>query len=168
MNGVAQRYASQLRANVKSILDKPKFKNEGFLASSVTVKIKPANAYEAPVIVLEFEDYGEFIGKRKLLFTKQPPLDKITKWVQSRGLSDGSHPVPGYTNDASNLPEFKRAERIAFAIAKSKKADTDKRKPKKWKKESFPNVLRAMNAETLGKFASHIELLFKQSIETGQ
>lgn len=166
MNSVAQRYAAQLRANVKSILDKAEFKDRGFLSSSVTVKVKPANDYEAPIIVLEFEDYGEFIGKRKLLFTKQPNISP--QWVIDQGLADGSHPVPGYTNGAPNLPEFKRAKRISFAIGKSKKADTDKRKPKKWKKESFPDVLRAMNAETLDKFASHIELLFKQSIETGQ
>ena len=166
MNSVAQRYAAELRANVKSILDKPKFKNRGFLSSSVTVKVKEANAYEPPVIILEFEDYGEFIGKRKLLFTKQAKIPP--KWVIDQGLADGSHPVPGYTNGAPNLPAFKRAERIAFAIGKSKKADTDKRKPKRWKKESFPDVLRAMNNETYEKFAEHIELLFKQSIETGQ
>lgn len=165
MNNVAIRYADELRASIKSILDKPEFKYKGVLSSSVTVKVKEANAYEAPVIVLEFEDYGEFIGKRRLLFTKLPIFKGGPEWVQAKGLAGSSNPVPGYTNGAPNLPEFKRAKRIAFAIAKSKKADTGKRKPKRWKKEAFPSVLKAMNEETLSQFAFHIEKLFKESIE---
>lgn len=167
MNNVAFRFAGELRAKVKSVLNSPQFRLTGRLASSVRIRVEPASAYEPPVILLEFDEYGEFIGKRKLLFTKIAPIQNITQWVEDRGLDDGHHPVPGYTNGAPNLPDYKRAERIAWAIAISKKNETAKTRRKAWKKESFPDVLRAMNQETLVQFAGHIERLFKQSLETG-
>lgn len=165
MNNVAYHYAGELRTKIPAVLQQDKYRSSGILASSVRVRVKEANAYKPPLITIEVEEYGEFIGKRKLLFTKQPLLKTLTEWVEREGLADGSHPVPGYINGAPKLPSFKRAERIAFAMARSKKNDTDKRKPKQWKKESLPTVLSAMNTETMTQFASHIERLFKESLE---
>ncbi len=167
MNNVAFRFAHELRLNVRSVLTSPEFRYMGGLAASARTRVQLASAYEPPVIILEFEDYGEFIGKRKLLFTEIAPIQNLTKWVQDRGLDDGSHPVPGYTNGAPNLPAYKRASRIAWAIAISKKNETSKRLPKRWKRKALPQVLRDMNKETLRQFAWHIERLFKQSLETG-
>lgn len=165
MNNVAYHFVGRFRDNIKSVLSKDKYRSSGLLESSVKVTVKEATGYNPPVINIEVEEYGEFIGKRKLLFTKLPPIDELRKWVEREGLADSSAPVPGYKNGAPKLPAFKRAERIAFAIAISKKKETDKRVPKKWKKESFPEVLKAMNAETLTGFAVHIERLFKESLE---
>lgn len=168
MNNVAFHFSHELRMKVHATLKEDKYRSSGYLESSVRVSVKEANAYEPPVIMLEFEEYGEFIGKRKLLFPKQPPVDKLKEWVEREGLADSSAPVPGYKNGAPKLPAFKRAERIAFAIAISKKKDTVKFRRKAWKKESFPDVLKAMNEETYAQFAVHIERLFKESLENLQ
>lgn len=129
MNNMAYYFAHKLRMNVQAILKKDKYRSSGELEKSVRVRVKEANAYEPPVIIMEVEDYGEFIGKRKLLFPRQPPLKPLIEWVQREGLvADSSAPVLGYKNGAPKLDRFKRAERIAFAIAiaKSKKQVTVK------------------------------------------
>lgn len=165
MNNIASRYASELRAAIRVELNKAKNQSSGALAGSVKVSVKRADGYNPPLITVDYFEYGEFIGKRKLLWTKLPLVDKIREWVHRKGLA-GFGNVPGYTNGASGLSDFKKAERIAWAIAKEKrKNDTFKRHP--WKKESLPSVLKKMNIETMTSFADHIEHLFKLSLEKG-
>ena len=135
------------------------------LANTVHVSVTKATDYEPPVINLEFEEYGEFIGKRKMLWVKLPPIDKMVEFIKKKGI-DVNNKVPGYKNGAPNLPEFKKIERIAWAIAKKKrKYNTFRRIP--WKKESFPETLRKMNNETIEKFRDHIEQVIASSIEKG-
>lgn len=55
MNNVAYHYAHELRLNVRSVLERPEYKDRGILVSSVRISVKKANAYEPPVIKLEFE-----------------------------------------------------------------------------------------------------------------
>lgn len=166
MNNVAYRYAGRLRQNIKQVLSQPKYRASGMLESSIQVSVEEATGYKPPNINIQFVGYGDFIGKRKLLWTKVPPIEDLKVWVELRGRDDGSAPVPGYKNGAPNLPSFKRAERIAYAIAVTKRRD-DKFKRQPWKKESLPSVLKEMNAETYAQFGDHIEKLLAEAISKG-
>jgi len=168
MNNVAYHFAIRLENNVKSVLNQEKYKSSGALAGSVRIKVKEADGYNSPVINLTVLEHGEYIGKRKLLWTKTPPASELTEWVQKNGYSDGSGNVPGYRNGAPKLSNFQRAERIAWAIAISKRKNDTRFRRQTWKKESFPDVLKAMNQKTMQEFGAHIERLFKESLEKGR
>jgi hypothetical protein len=163
MNALADRYAAELRNAVSKELSKPSYKSSGMLASSVKVSVTPSTGYKPPVINLEVADYGELIGKRKMLWVKQPPLQKMIDHIQKKNISLTK--IPGYVSGAPNLPESKKIERVAFAMAvKKRRDDTFKRRP--WKKQSFPDVLRKLNSETIEKFGGHIERMLASSIAT--
>lgn len=165
MNNVAYMYVEILRDEVVKVLSKEKNIDSGALRNSISARIRKATDAAPPALVLKFLDYGEYIGKKKLLWTKLPSVAKLTEWVIRQGYADLSKPVPGYKNGKSfNLSQEKRAARIAWAIAINKK-NTDKFRRIPWKKEAFPQVLGRMNTETTKQFAAMMEILFKESLE---
>jgi len=152
MNFIAFQFANRLRESLNQEL--LIFKVTGELQGSVEVSVIPADFDEPPIITAEYEGYGEFIGKRKLLWVKVPPIEKLIQYVQDKNLTSKGR-IPGYVGDAPNLSEFKKAERIAWAIAISKqKNDTFKRRP--WKKKALPDVLNDLNRTVLAEFANEM------------
>ncbi len=160
MNQLASKYAGQLKAAMEAAIGK--FSSTGALQGSVRVSVINAQGDQPPVIRAEFFQYGEYIGKRKLLWVKLPPIDKIREFVEKRGLTTGGR-VPGYKNGAPNLPDFKKAERIAWAIALDKRKN-DTHRPKRWKRQALPDVLRALNEEVLREFAKETAEILATSI----
>jgi hypothetical protein len=165
MNILAYQYAEKLRKTINQELSKPKIMASGNLKSSVRVTVQEAKGYQAPIIHIEYAEYGEFIGKRKLLWTKLPPVDEIKEWVLKRGIHQNGK-IPGYTNGAPNLPDFKKAEQIAWAIAKNKR-ENDKFKRHAWKKASLPEILSEINNENgplFREYTEHIEEVLSKAI----
>lgn len=160
MNQVAYRYAGQFKSSVEAAI--AKFSLTGKLKSSVKVNVIKAQGDNPPVIEVDFEEYGELIGKKKILWTKLPPVDKLKEFVEKKGLANKGN-IPGYAGAADNLPEYKKVERIAWAIAKDKRKN-DTHKPKRWKKEALPSVLRKLNAEVTEQFAAEVAKILAENI----
>ena len=166
LNEIANRYAPQFKAAVKQAFLDPKYKATGELGISVKVKVVPANDNEAPKIVLYYEQYGEYLGLRRLTWTKQPPIDEIAEWVKAKGAGFREKAIPGYANGAPNLSQDKKDKRIAFAIAKALKFRERFTRRYKWKSASLPTILKPMNRDLIDAWREETEQLIAKSLTT--
>lgn len=161
MNEVAYKYAKVFLARAVNALKAKS--STGALHDSVVAEVRKATDTEPPVIELRFLEYGEYIGKKKLLWTKQPPVDELKDWAIRRGIDNNR--IPGYKpGTISNLSQEKKATRVAWAVAIFKRRENSlKRIP--WKRDTFKGILKQMNDETTREFAVILEQLFAESIE---
>ncbi|MCO6367863.1 hypothetical protein GBO34_00860 [Roseivirga pacifica] len=165
LNSIAHSYAARFQQSVKSALANNKFKDTGHLSVSAKARVIPATERTAPEIVVEYFEYGEYLGKRKLIFTKQPPVSALVPWVKRKiGNSDL---IPGYRQGVTpGISEDKRATRIAFAISKQLKFRQKFTRRYKWKREALLDVLRSMNLELEQAWANKTAQLLAQSLST--
>lgn len=163
LNRLAWQYAPKFEAKVRAELSLKKYRASGALASSVKSVVKPATQTTAPEIYIEYEEYGEYLNKKNLIYVKMPPVDGVLEWVQT-GKFRKRH-VPGYADGAvPKISEQAQDERIAWAIARSIKEKNHKRKA--WKRAALPKLLRRMNEELTEAWAKKTEEILTESIST--
>jgi hypothetical protein len=161
---IAQQYGRQYLSQARSVLSQKKFKATGDLANSVKLQIIPGNAETSPQIKLVYDEVGEYIGSRRLIYTKQAPADAMLEYVRSPKFKQKS--IPGYSAGSTpTISKEKQQERIAFAIARSKYKD-QKHRRKKWKREFLPELLSSMNDKLVRAWAEESEKIIAASITT--
>jgi hypothetical protein len=160
LNVLARTYASQFQASVNRELDK--IRATGQLQNSVEVVVILATANTAPEIKIEYAEHGEFIGKRKLLFTKLVPPDQLMEWMEAENFVPSR--IPGYKNgSAPNLTTEQKRKRFAFATAMDKKQN-DTWKPKRWKRLALRDVLKMMNQDIIRAYTQEVEKILAREI----
>jgi hypothetical protein len=154
LNGIAYDYREIINRQLNEILSQPRYRNTGAGLASLHVDVIEGNRDKAPQLVITFADHLNILDKRKIEWTKLPPIDQLDEWADTRTFSG---PVPGYKNGlAPNLPPWKVKQRIVWAIAKSKQK-FDKWSGKPWRKKSLGSVLKEMNVLVLSLFDKAIE-----------
>jgi hypothetical protein len=163
LNMIARRYAAEFEQKVRGELSQKKYRASGVLADSVKSVIKPATPTTAPEITIEYEDYGDYLNKKNLIYVKMPPVEKLLEWVQAGKFRRRF--VPGYADGAiPKIDEQAQENRIAWAIAKSIKDKKHKRRA--WKRAALPKLLRQMNDELTAAWARKTEEIIAQSLST--
>ena len=165
MNDVAYEYERKIKANIKKVLSDKKYSDTGRLPTTLTSEVIESKMGEAPKIIIHYEEYGYYIGVKKLLWTSMPPVKAMFGWVQR-------HPqfiddrVPGYKDaySAFRLSDDKIDLRIAWAIAVKKRKYDYRYKKQQWKREALPDILIEMNARIMNDYARNIETLLSKSI----
>lgn len=159
LNEIAHRYGDRLMTQVKAVLEK--YQNTGALVQSLKLEIKPATDRSAPTISLIYEDQGYYIGYKNPQWTKQPNITKLLEWAQTKTFTT----IPGYSA-TSNLPEFKKRERVAWAIARDK-LKNDTWKPKRWKREAnLGQLIKELNSDTILKaYKEEFQHILEAAIE---
>lgn len=163
LNALANKYAPLFQSSLKTQFEK--FAATGDLALSVKIKIIPASDNESPKIILDYYDYGEYVGKARLIFTRQPPVDELVKWVKDKGLNDGAASIPGYA--AGSLPGISKEKqdlRIAWAISKKMKFRQRLSRRYRWKKAALPDLLRSLNTELKESWRKETEKILAKAI----
>jgi hypothetical protein len=84
--------------------------------------------------LLSFRGYGRIKEMSRLVYTRQPPVEKMEEYVEKVGVSKFKY-VPGYK--AGHIPhESIAVKRIAWGLARRKFID-NKHKPKRWFAKQF-------------------------------
>ena len=163
LNELARQYRGQFLQSARSVLAQDKFRASGKTQDSLKAHIIQGTPEKAPQIVMEFDEAGEFISKRRLIFTKPPPASEILDTIKSGKFRIKS--VPGYEGAAATLSLEKQQKRVAFAIAQNKfREQTHKRK--NWRKPALSALLRQMNEALVKAWAHETETLLAQSLST--
>lgn len=159
LNDIAAEYGNRLLSQVKTVFEK--YSNSGALVQSLKLEIKKATATTAPVISLIYDEQGYFIGYKNPQWSKLPRIERLLEWAQTKTFTR----VSGVKND-SNLPEFKRREKVVWAIAKDK-LKNDTWKPKRWKREAnIGQLIRHLNADTiLNGYKKEYQKILESAIE---
>ena len=164
LNEIAHTWRDKINIALNEVLSQPRYKNTGAGLASLTVDVIEGSSTKAPQIIISFADHLNLLDKRKMQWTKMPPIDDFDAWAQTRAFSG---PVPGYKNGlAPNLPPWKARLRIVWAIAKSKQK-FDKWNGKPWRKKTLGSVLKEMNILVLSLFDKAIEQDFQRAATQG-
>lgn len=165
LNRLAYKYAPKFRASLMDAFMDSKHVASGDLARSVKVRVVEATDSESPKILIEYEDYGEFIGARKLIYTKNPPADIIAKWIEQKGSNFKRKALPGYSSTAgSNISIQKQNERIAYAISVKIRERGRLKSRYLWKRKALPQNLSDMNAELFIEWANETEIILSNAL----
>lgn len=164
LNELAADYAGFFEDRVKAVLKNKKFYLSGSLHSSVRSRVIPATADKAPVIEIIYDEHGEFIGKRKLLYTKLAPPKAMLEFVQSSKFRIRS--VPGYRQGVTpGISRKLQEKRVAYAMAVSRKRK-EKNRVRRWKKLALPELLREMNENLARVWAEKIAEILAKELST--
>lgn len=163
LDAIALQYGAQYLAKMKAVFSQKKYRATGALANSLRLKITPSTAQSSPDIIIYYDEAGEYIGKKRLIYTKQAPMEEMLAYVKSPKFKMRS--IPGYANGAANLSLEQKQERVAFALAKSK-FTTGKHRRRKWKKEALPDLLKSMNDRLVRAWTEESEKIIAQSLTT--
>ena len=154
LNTIAHQYKDKISRSLNKILSDPKYRNTGASLASLHVDVIDGDNKKSPQVIIRFSDSLNVLDKRKLQWTKLPPVKDLIAWADTREFTG---PVPGYkTGEAPDLSPKKKRIRVAWAIAKSQQK-FDKWKPKPWRKRSLSAVLKEMNQAILNSFAQAID-----------
>ena len=164
LNAIAHEYSGKILREITEVLKQPKYMNTGAGLESLRVEVIEGNENKSPDIIVTMDDHLNILNKKKLEWTKQPPIDLLDDWAKTKTFKG---PIPGYKNGlAPNLPPWKAKKRILWAMAKSKhKFDIWKVKP--WRKRSLSSVLKEMNDLILIDFEKAIMDEFQIAIDKG-
>lgn len=145
LNTLAQAKAEELLARAKKILDTPKYRASGELADSLEVNVTPGSASEPPVITLSFADQGQFLSMRNPSWGRVPEIEKLEKWVRTKGSSKFRY-VTG--RNVANMSEGEKVSKIASGIAWAYRKHQLRWKPKTWRKATLVQLLQDLNEQT--------------------
>lgn len=159
LNHLADKYARLFSVRIGNELEK--IRATGELEESVTVHVQKATAHSSPEILVKFAPHGDYIGKKKLLFTKLVPGKKLVDWMNAEGITPSR--IPGYKNGAPNLTDEQKRERFAFAIGKDKKVN-DTWKRKQWKRKALTETLKRLNVEIIAAYTREVEQIMAREI----
>jgi hypothetical protein len=161
LNNIAHDYADKINRALNELLNTPRYRNTGAGLASLHVEVIEGDRNKAPQIIITMADHLNLLDKRKMQWTKLPPIDQFDAWADTRTFSG---PVPGYKNGvAPNLPPWKVKARIVWAIAKSKQK-FDRWTGRPWRKKGLGSVLKEMNQLVLSLFDQAIEKDFQAGI----
>lgn len=164
LDALALQYGTQFLAKLKAVFSQKKYRATGALAESLRLKITPSTAQSSPDIIIYYDEAGEYIGKKRLIYTKNAPMEAMLEYVKSPKFKMRS--IPGYKDGtAANLSMEQKQERVAFALAKSK-FTTGKHRRRKWKKEALPDLLKSMNDRLVRAWTEESEKIIAQSLTT--
>jgi len=165
LNSLAQFYAQDLYDRAYQVLRAKRYRNSGALLDSLKVTWFKATEQWPPRILLIYNEYAQLFEQRSLSWVNTPPIEDLKEWIRHKGGSSAFGTVPGYRDGmAGSLPEYKKVERIAWAIATDKRVnDTHKRRP--WKRKTLREMLIEMNQETQKAFANEAEQLMKEALQ---
>ncbi|MEM7550890.1 MAG: hypothetical protein AAF363_14500 [Bacteroidota bacterium] len=161
LDAIAERYLPLFVQDFRATFSKPKFKGEGISADSVRGHIEYSTAQKPPKIIISYDEGAEFVGKRKLVYLKQAPVDQLLATVKKPGFRIKK--VPGYKNGAPNLSQDKKEKRVAFAIAISRLKGF-KTKRKKWKVDALFQQMPKLNQDTLAAYDQEIGIIMNETI----
>lgn len=160
LNALAQKYAPLFQAAVNHELDK--LRATGALQQSVTISVTPSTSRSTPQIEMNYAPHGDYVGKRKLLFTKIIPADSLEAWMAARNFTPAN--IPGYKNgEAPNLTAEQKRSRVSWAIGIEKRAN-DTWKPNRWKKRALSKTLKELNKDLIAAYQSEIEKILASEI----
>ena len=119
-----------------------------------------------PQIQMTYEDHGDFLTKKKMLFVKVPPVEDLKKWSEARGIN--LYKIPGYKEGSiPNISDDKKRNRIAWAIGIDKRMnDTWKRKA--WKKKPISELLKELNEEIIIQYIREVEVAIASELSNQQ
>lgn len=138
LNTIAHQYRDLIDRSLHQVLSDPKYRNTGASLAEVNVSVVDGDESKAPQVIVHLPDSLVILDKRKVQWTKLPPVKELLAWAQTKE----SNPV--------------RAKKLAWAVAwDKKKHDTWKAKP--WRKKSLSAVLKDMNKQVLISFDQAIE-----------
>jgi len=101
---------------------------------------------------LSFKTHGRFQDMARIKWTKMPPVDKLAKWVENKGIQNFAF-VPGSRPERLSAPEASR--RIAWAIAKAKMR-TGSRPRGRWYNKTFFKLIAPLAGDLLDKVGDQI------------
>lgn len=163
LNELARDYRARFLQSVKAVLARDKFRASGKTLESIKTRVELGTPNRPPQVVMEYDEAGEFISKRRLIFTKQPPWQEILDTVKTGKFRMKS--VPGYDSSTPGIPLEKQQKRIAFAIARHKlKEQSHKRL--NWRRPALSDMLRAMNRDLIELWAKGSAELIADSLST--
>jgi hypothetical protein len=146
LNQIAQVKRGEFESALTQVLNNPPYRNTGEGVNSVKVLVMPGTEAAAPQIKIEFADHLLFMDKRKMQWTKLPPISKLLPWAATRSTDP------------------KQQKKIAWSKAWDlKKNDNWKAKP--WRKKSLSAVLKEMNTEIIRDFGKAIEEMFQRATQ---
>jgi hypothetical protein len=166
LNDLADRYAKELYSKAHSLLSQDKYVNKGELLDSLKINVIKCTDNIPPQIMLTFALQGALLNLRTMSWVKFPNVKKLLDWADNINFT-GS--IPGYKNNASNLPPWKAKQRIVYAIAVNQRKN-DKWKSKPWKGKKgidLGAILDHLNTETAAQYANDFAKILASSIETG-
>ncbi len=163
LNQLAREYRSRFLQSVKQVLARDKFRASGKTLESLEARVEVGTPDRPPQIVLEFDEAADFISKRRLIFTKQPPWQEMLDTVKAGKFRIKS--VPGYEGRTPAIPIEKQQKRVAFAITRYKLRE-QKHKRLNWRKPALSDMLRSMNRELIELWAQGSAELIAKSLST--
>lgn len=163
LNRRAHEYSQRFLTKVREVLNQPKYKATGNLASSIKARVYEATDTATPTIEIIFPEYGYILSARSATYTRLAPADKLLATVKSPKFKIKS--VPGYAHGAPNLSQEQIAERVAFAIARSKYQGARKRRYR-WQREALPGLLQHLNEDLAMDWTGVVEDILAKSLTT--
>lgn len=158
LNKLAYTYQARFIDQASNII--AGFEATGQLQDSLRSTVVEASDTSTPVITVSYDDHGEFLTKKKLLFVRQPDIDNLVDYLNTKPVPKK---IPGYKGDAPNLTDTQKRKRVAFAIAvKKRKNDTHKRK--RWKKDALSDLLKELNTDIIEAYTNEVQHLIAQEL----
>jgi hypothetical protein len=146
LNDLAEQKAEQILARARQVVGGANISASNELLNSLSISVKKATSNSNPVITLSYADHGRFLDYKNPVWGKVPELDKMEKWVRSRGVSSFRY-VSGV--GSTGMSEEAKVRKIAAGVAWSKRLHQSKWKPKAWKKKTLVKLLRELNDQTV-------------------
>jgi hypothetical protein len=160
LNRIGERYLHQLNREVLILLRQ--VRAGGYLYSNIKPYFIKATPDRIGEIGVKYPIYGDYIGKRRLQWTRIPPPEAMLEYIQKKGIQPTV--VPGYAPGViPGISIEKQQKRLAWAIAQDKRIN-DTHKPFKWKKKALPKLLGQLNFEIINAYARTVEEVLARSI----
>jgi hypothetical protein len=162
LNDLAEQKAEQILTRARQVVGAANISASKELLNSLSISVKKATANSNPVITLSYADYGRFLDYKNPVWGKLPELDKMEKWVRSRGVSSFRY-VSGVNK--TGLSEEVQVRKIAAGVAWSQRLHQSKWKPKAWKKKTLVKLLRELNDQTVELWQQGIKLEVENAVK---
>jgi hypothetical protein len=162
LNDLAEKKAEQILTRARQVVGAANISASKELLNSLSVSVKKATANSNPVITLSYADHGRFLDYKNPVWGKLPELDKMEKWVRSRGVSSFRY-VSGV--GSTGMSEEAKVRKIAAGVAWSKRLHQSKWKPKAWKKKTLVKLLRELNDQTVELWQQGIKLEVENAVK---
>ena len=126
LNTIAHQSADRIDRDLHAILSQPRYKNTGRGLASLHVEVIDGDRNNTPQIKITMDDHLILLDKRKMVWTKLPPIKPLMEWAET----------------VEKNP--KRAKALAWGTA-IKQRKTNYWKPKVWRRRGLSKALKEMN-----------------------
>jgi hypothetical protein len=132
LNQMASAYEVYLRNKLNAALQSGKFNVTNALKDSLQVRTTPATANSFPSFTISYALHGNLIEIKRMRWNQQPNVAELQEWILANGKLNRFSSVPGYKGTAP-ISRAKAAERVAWAMAKSKQYYGRTKNTHQWK-----------------------------------